>query len=220
MSKDWTGNLNSVFKTLGSSNHTDHERGDHDYYATSPMALELFSPLYPIAHKVFEPSCGEGHLSKWLVERGHDVLSTDLVDRGYGIGGVDFFKVGEGGDMFGDCQGTKLLREWANGETFDILTNPPYNVSLDYVLHAIELIPDDGHVLMFLKTTFLEGKQRKKLIFDVNPPRYVFQYSERILCAKNGDFDYMRRHGGSAVAYCFMVFQKNNKEKITEVKWL
>lgn len=208
MSKDWTGNLNSVFKTLGSSNHTDHERGDHDYYATSPEALELFSPLYPIAHKVFEPSCGEGHLSKWLVEHGHDVLSTDLVDRGYGIGGVDFFKVGEGGDMFGDCQVTKLLREWANGETFDILTNPPYNVSLDYVLHAIELIPDDGHVLMFLKTTFLEGKQRKKLIFDVNPPRYVFQYSERILCAKNGDFDYMRRHGGSAVAYCFMVFQK------------
>lgn len=220
MSKDWTGNLNSVFKTLGSSNHTDHERGDHDYYATSPEALELFSPLYPIAHKVFEPSCGEGHLSKWLVEHGHDVLSTDLVDRGYGIGGVDFFKVGEGGDVFDDCQGTKLLREWANGETFDILTNPPYNVSLDYVLHAIELIPDDGHVLMFLKTTFLEGKQRKKLIFDVNPPRYVFQYSERILCAKNGDFDYMRRHGGSAVSYAMYVWNKRNDEKKTEVRWI
>lgn len=217
MSKDWTGNLNSVFKTLGSSNHTDHERGDHDYYATSPEALELFSPLYPIAHKVFEPSCGEGHLSKWLVEHGHDVLSTDLVDRGYGIGGIDFFKIG---GMFCDCQGTKLLGKWANGETFDILTNPPYNVSLDYVLHAIELIPDDGHVLMFLKTTFLEGKQRKKLIFDVNPPRYVFQYSERILCAKNGDFDYMRRHGGSAVSYAMYVWNKRNDEKKTEVRWI
>lgn len=219
MSKDWEGGFNSVFKTLGASNHTDHERGDHDYYATSPMALELFSPHYPIAHKVYEPSCGEGYLSKWLVEHGHNVLSTDLVDRGYGIGGVDFFKVGEGGDMFGDCEETKLLKEWAYGETFDILTNPPYNVSLNYVLHALELIPDDGHVLMFLKTTFLEGKQRKKLIFDVNPPRYVFQYSERILCAKNGDFEAMK-DTSSAVAYCFMIFQKNNKEKITEIKWL
>ena len=97
MSKDWTGDSTSVFKALGASNHTDHERGDHDYYATSPLALELFSPHYPIAHKVFEPSCGEGHLSKWLVGHGHDVLSTDLVDRGYGFGGIDFFKVGGGG---------------------------------------------------------------------------------------------------------------------------
>lgn len=219
MSKDWTGGFNSVFKTLGASNHTDHERGDHDYYATSPRALELFSPLYPIAHKVFEPSCGEGHLSKWLVEHGHDVLSTDLVDRGYGIGGVDFFKVGEGGDVFGDCQGTKLLREWANGETFDILTNPPYNVSLDYVLHAIELIPDDGHVLMFLKTSWLKGKERKRRLFDINPPRYLYQFSGRIVCAMNGDFERMKKCG-SAVGYAWYVFNKTNPEHKCEIRWI
>ena len=97
MSKDWTGDSTSVFKALGASNHTDHERAGHDYYATSPKALELLSPHYPIAHKVYEPSCGEGHLSKWLVAHGHDVLSTDIVDRGYGVGGIDFFKMGEGG---------------------------------------------------------------------------------------------------------------------------
>lgn len=97
MSKDWTGDSTSVFKALGASNHTDHERADHDYYATSPKALELLSPHYPIAHKVYEPSCGEGHLSKWLVAHGHDVLSTDIVDRGYGVGGIDFFKMGGGG---------------------------------------------------------------------------------------------------------------------------
>lgn len=216
MSKDWTGGFNSVFKTLGASNHTDHERGDHDYYATSPEALELFSPLYPIAHKVFEPSCGEGHLSKWLVEHGHDVLSTDLVDRGYGIGGIDFFKVG---GMFCDCQGTKLLGEWANGETFDILTNPPYNVSLDYVLHAIELIPDDGHVLMFLKTSWLEDKERKRRLFDINPPRYLYQFSGRIVCAMNGDFARMKKCS-SAVCYAWYVFNKTNPEHKCEVRWI
>ncbi|MFW5507983.1 MAG: hypothetical protein ACOCOJ_04610 [Prevotella sp.] len=218
MSKDWTGDSTSVFKALGASNHTDHERGDHDYYATSPLALELFSPHYPIAHKVFEPSCGEGHLSKWLVRHGHDVLSTDLVDRGYGFGGIDFFKVG-GVDMFGDYQGTKLLKEWANGETFDILTNPPYNVSLNYVLHALELIPDDGHVLMFLKTSWLEGKQRREQLFDVNPPRYLFQFSGRMVCAPNGDFDKMKKIG-SAVAYAWYVFNKTNSEHKCELKWI
>ena len=39
--KDWTGNSNSIFKTLGASNHTDSEREQHDYYATEPKAVEL-----------------------------------------------------------------------------------------------------------------------------------------------------------------------------------
>lgn len=39
--KDWTGNKNSIYKTLGASNHTDKEREVHDYYATEPKALEL-----------------------------------------------------------------------------------------------------------------------------------------------------------------------------------
>jgi hypothetical protein len=219
MAKDWTGGFNSVFKTLGASNHTNHERGDHDYYATSPLALELFAPHYPIAHKVWEPSCGEGHLSKWLVEHGHDVLSTDLIDRGYGKGGVDFFKIGEKGDMFGENEGTKLLQDWAKGENFDILTNPPYGVVTQYILHALELIPDDGHVIMFLKTSFLEGKERKKQIFDINPPRYLYQFSGRIVCAMNGDFAKTQKCG-SAVSYMFTVFNKANPEHKCEVKWL
>lgn len=157
------------------------------------------SILSSIHHKVWECACGSGELSKWLESRGHGVLSSDLVDRGYGTYGIDFLKVEKDNEV---------LNKWANGETFDILTNPPYKYAADFILHALGLIPDDGRVIMFLKTTFLEGKQRKKLIYDINPPRYVFQHSERILCAKNGDFDYMRRHGGSAVAYCFMIFQK------------
>ena len=31
MSKDWTGNKKTTFVTLGASNHTDHERAEHDY---------------------------------------------------------------------------------------------------------------------------------------------------------------------------------------------
>ena len=36
--KDWTGNKNSVYKTLGASNHTDKERQIEDFYATEPKA--------------------------------------------------------------------------------------------------------------------------------------------------------------------------------------
>jgi hypothetical protein len=40
MEKDWTGNKNSVFKPLGSSNHTTKERENNDYYATDPIAID------------------------------------------------------------------------------------------------------------------------------------------------------------------------------------
>lgn len=214
-SKDWTGNGNSIWKTLGASNHTDKERETLDYYATDSVALDKLTPVFPIHTKVWECACGDGILSKWLVDHGHDVLSTDIADRGYGISGVDFLK----------AQPTDIADWYAKDNKnlsmpFDILTNPPYSKATEFILHTLDLIPWGGHVIMFLKTTFLEGKQRKKLIFDVNPPRYVFQFSERVLCAKNGDFDYMRKHGGSAVAYAFYVFNKHNDEHKTEIKWI
>jgi hypothetical protein len=31
--KDWTGNKNSIYKTLGASNHTEKEREENDFYA-------------------------------------------------------------------------------------------------------------------------------------------------------------------------------------------
>lgn len=43
--KDWTGNNNSVYKTLGASNHTDKERQIEDFYATEPKAAELLLEL-------------------------------------------------------------------------------------------------------------------------------------------------------------------------------
>lgn len=225
MDKDWTGNSNSVWKTLGASNHTEKERQSADFYATDSRALDLFAPHFPIAHKVLEPACGGGSLSKWLIEHGHDVLSTDLIDRGFGIGGVDFLKTLAGDGLFHDND--NLVKDWyLDGnpylsEPFDILTNPPYRLSTDFILHALDIIPDGGHVIMLLKTTYLEGKDRKQRIYDVNPPRWVFQFSERILCAKNGDFETARKSlGNGAQAYLWMVWEKENKEKKCEVKWI
>lgn len=52
MSTDWIGNKNSIYKTIGASNHTDKERETHDYYATEPKALELLLDLEEFNHYV------------------------------------------------------------------------------------------------------------------------------------------------------------------------
>ena len=45
MKKDWKGNRNSIFKTLGASSHTEKERQTEDFYATDPKAAELLLKL-------------------------------------------------------------------------------------------------------------------------------------------------------------------------------
>ena len=64
------------------------------------------------------------------------------------------------------------------------------------------------HVLK--KTTFAEGSGCYKELFRNSHPLKVLQCINRVLCAKNGDFDYMRRHGGSAVAYAWLVWRRGH----------
>lgn len=148
--KDWTGNSRSAHATLGARNYALNEREPNDYYATEPKAIELLLDKETFAPNIWECACGEGHLSKVLSGRGYTVKSTDLIDRGYGKGGVDFLQY----------TGT------FNG---DIITNPPYKYAKEFVEKALEVIPDGNRVAMFLKIQFLEGKARRKM-FDEQPP--------------------------------------------------
>lgn len=200
--KDWTGNKNSVFKTLGASNHTDKERESNDFYATDSIAVDLLIKKVSLPHKILEPACGNGCLSERLKQLGHDVVSYDIVDRGYGEV-QNFFE---------------LLVPPIEGN-YAIVTNPPYKYATDFVLHSLELVPTGGLVCMFLKTTFAEGKTRHNQLFKSTPPLKVLQCIERVLCAKNAEFDYMRQHGGSAVSYAWWVWQKGYKGQTT-LDWI
>lgn len=132
MTKDWNGNGKSTFITIGASNHTDKERERHDFYATSPEAIDKLVRNFSLPKKIWECACGNGCLSERLIEFGHNVVSTDLIDRGYG-GVHDFFKT----DAMPDgCE--------------CILTNPPYKYALEFIEHALTLLPERGLCVMFV----------------------------------------------------------------------
>lgn len=183
-----------VFTTIGASNHSEEERQPHDYYATDPKALEILLEKESFVGPIWEPACGGGHLSEVLIKHGYDVLSTDLIDYGYGTGGIDFFK-------------------WTEPFNGDIITNPPYSQGAEFVIHALELIPEGRKVVMFLKVTFLEGKKRREL-FDTKQLKTVYVFSGRMKCGKNGVFP-----KGSAIAYAWYIWEKGyNSDPV--IKWL
>ena len=173
--KDWTGNLNSVWKTIGASNHSKYSREADDYYATDPIAIDKLLKVERPNQFVWECACGGGHLSERLYSYGYDVFNTDIKNRGY--------------------------------------------INQHMILDFLDLLHEGCKCFMFLKITFLEGKRRYTELFRNAPPRYIYVFSERVLCAKNAEFDRMREGGGSAVAYAWFVWQKGYAGA-TEVRWI
>lgn len=176
-----------VFATLGSSNHVPEEREAFDYYATNPKAVEMLLELEQFAPVIWEPACGEGHISKVLQAHGYQVISTDLVYRG-----------------FGDPEPLDFLKETLDGFEGDIITNPPYSTGLEFVQRALESVRPGGKVAMFLKVQFLEG-QKRGAFFKNTPPRIVYISRSRLACYKNGD---MSVKPESAIAYAWYVWEK------------
>lgn len=138
-------------KNLGVAMVGGHGRREKDdFYPTPPEATEALLTLIK-PRRVWEPACGDGAISKVLKCHGIDVVSTDLVDRGYGEGGVDFL---EAEYLFAPA----------------IVTNPPFKHAEAFARHAIALGADT--VALLLKATFWNAAIRFPL-FAQHPPEVV-----------------------------------------------
>ena len=219
--KDWVGGKASTFKCLGASNHTDHDRQEHDYYATEPKSSELLLEIEPQLNNIWEVSCGGGHLAEPLRKAGKLRIVSDLVDRGYYPEDISYkypldFLI--------------FNKIWKG----DIVTNPPYKFAKEFVEHSLDLVQEGRYVAMFLKLTFLEGKERKKF-FEDNPPIRIWVSSSRLLCAMNGEFEKPKKNKdgspkldkdgnpvmerqSSAACYAWFIWQKGYKGD-TVIKW-
>ncbi len=178
----------NIFTTLAATSHSNGFREENDFYATEPKAIDLLCQVEKFNEWILEPACGQGHLSKRLIENGYQVYSSDLIDRGYGMQ-YDFFKTSS----------------WHG----DIITNPPYKFAKEFIEKSLSIIPTGNKVAMFLKLQFMEGKSRKKL-FKTSPPKKIYVSSSRLNCAKNGEFE---KYPSSAVAFAWYVWEKGYSGK-------
>jgi len=193
---DWTGRgKNSIYSTLGASNHSNYARAEMDYYATDPRAIDDLFYRECFSQSIWEPACGEGHLSKRMIENNKYVYSTDLIDRGYGDDFFDFLTCGK-----------PSFEKWYG----DIITNPPYKYAQEFVEKSHELLEEGSKLAMFLKLTFLEGQKRRKM-FEKYPPKKIYVYSQRIQCALNGNPEMFLK--SSAACYAWFVWEKGNTNK-------
>lgn len=187
--------MDKVFALLGASNHSKEARQSEDYYATGSVALEALLEREPFSD-VWECAAGGGHLCRVLEDRGILGRKSDIVDRGIGAEVADFLSASGGWDG-------------------DIVTNPPYSAALAFVRKAVSLIRPGRKAAFLLRIQFLEGIERRAF-FDGNPPKFVYVFTKRVNCPKNGDFSAFR---GTAMCYAWFVWEKGFKGEPT-VRWL
>jgi hypothetical protein len=146
-------------KAARMGNGRDHLNQHPDgYYPTPPRGAHALLARESFKGLVWEPACGEGAISGILEAAGLEVITTDLVDRGYGRGGHDFL-----------ADNATLVDH--------IVTNPPYGpargLSARFVEHALTRIRPGGTVCMLLRTNW-EAPQRHRRLMARCCRKYTF----------------------------------------------
>lgn len=170
----------------------DHDKTEKDhFYPTPPEATKSLMALEDFPPTIWEPACGDGAISRVFLEQDFDVVSTDLVDRGYGTAAVDFLLE------------RSLPRDAFGGKATCIVTNPPFKLAEQFVEHAIDLGAEK--VCMLLRLAWLEGVSRKALFKRTNLSRILV--SSRRLSFARGGVD-VGLGGGGMVAFAWFVWEK------------
>ena len=187
--------LNAV-RAAGRKQMLGHDHGNRrkdDFYPTPPRGISALLDVEKFDGPIWEPACGDGAISRVLCEHGYDVVSTDLVDRGYGQSNVDF------------------LLEW-RPRAPNIVTNPPFKLAVPFVRNAVAL--STGKVAMLLKIAFLGGIERGAM-FRETPLARCWVFSQRLSFQPGGSTAARSLEGGGMMAFAWFVWDHAHTGKPT-----
>ncbi len=197
-----------------------------DYFPTPPWATRaLCEWLIDQDHDLtastcLEPACGEMHMVRPLAEYFHAVRCGDVqaytpvADLGRHAWRVD-------GPHLGDF----LLTGRMEAPVDWVITNPPFNLAVEFIETALPLAR--AGVAVLVRTAFLESEGRVTGLFAATPPSDVIVFGERVVMLKGrlirgGAPDPFAvvpgTRASSATSYAWLVWRKG-WETETRLRW-
>lgn len=170
-------------------------REKDDFYPTPPEGTRKLLEVETFSGKIWEPACGDGAISKELILAGHEVMSTDLIDRGYGKSGVDF------------------LLDYET-RSHNIITNPPFKLAEEFAWHAVAR--SERKVAMLCRLAWLEGSARRRM-FTGTPLARVWVFSKRLHMQRARQA--VKSDAGGMIAFAWFVWEHGHKGA-PELGWL
>lgn len=188
-----------------SSTNRGSDRHKHisDYYVTPVpeivLFLDAFMDKYPeidlFTSKILDPVAGGdrthpmSYPEALKIKGVEDVITVDIRDDSRAGIKADFLKY----NFF---------------EQFDmVISNPPFNVALDIIEKALEVVRDDGYVIMLLRLNFF-GSQSRFPFWKNNMPESCFVHHKR-MSFTNG--------GTDSIEYMHAVWHKGHRTDNTKL---
>jgi hypothetical protein len=160
-----------------------------DCYDTPPvavLALVRVETFLQQPRRILEPCCGHGNIVCVLREAGHDVVATDLNDRGCpeSTSCIDFL-----------LPGPRI-------ECDAIVTNPPFVLAEEFVATALERAPV---VMMLLRLAFYESERRSEILENCGLAR-IHVFRKRLPMMHREGWEGLK--GNSGMAFAWFVWER------------
>lgn len=168
------------------------DREENDFYPTPPEGTQALIDRIKFTGTIWECACGDGAMSEVLKTIGCPIISSDLIDRGYGETGIDFLMTYKAVD--------------------NIVTNPPFKYATAFAKHALECASDK--VALLVKIQFLESGKRYFLFRD-SPLKEVMVFSDRLNIRKNG----IKTDNGTMFCFAWFIWEHGYVGKPT-ISWI
>jgi hypothetical protein len=163
------------------------ERGA-DMYPTPPVAVEALLKVEQLPHTIWEPAAGRGHIVRVLRDHGHAVIASDVANYDFDLHFCRDFLAEIG--MPAGCEA--------------VVTNPPFRLAEQFVVHALELCP---RVVMLLRLAFLESERRSPIL-DTGSLARVHVFKKRLPTMHRDGWTGPR--ASSAIAFAWFVFDRDH----------
>lgn len=180
------------------------DRGN-DLYETPECAVRALLDVERLPDTIWEPACGRSAIVRVLASAGHRVYATDLVNYAapeQDAAGIDF--------LFE----RQLPSVAAIGA---IVTNPPYKLAGQFVLHALTFgVP----VYMLLRLAFLES-ERRRTILENGWLRRVYVFRNRLPMMYRHGYSRTLKQGSSAIPFAWFCWDPmhSGPTELRRISW-
>jgi hypothetical protein len=170
-----------------------------DLYDTPACAVRALLKVEKLPREIWEPAAGGFNIVDVLREAGHDVMASDIDDRG----------------RADRCLTIDFLRPDLPARSPCIVTNPPYSLAERFVELALQRAP---LVIMLLRLAFLESARRAPIL-DTGKLARVHIFANRLPMMHRKGWN--GRRASSAIPFAWFVWDRDHSggATISRIYW-
>lgn len=172
------------------------KRQQHEHYVEPHWVDRRLFAVERFVWPIWDPSCGWGRIGDAASDHSGGCISTDLIRRGYGTGGIDFLK-------------TKRMR----GGAKSIICNPPFDLMEEFATHAINLGAEKVAMIALVRRLPAARWLRK------TPLSCVWLLTPRPSMPTGGHIRNGGKVGGGTQDFCWLVWTSGHSTS-PAMRWL